>query len=436
MTRPEPRLIRSARDAEQVACDWMHYWGFRDAKLTNLGADEGVDVVSREAVAQVKAEVRPIGRAVLQSLAGVAATEQKEGLFFALAGYTDEAREWAEKSGLALFQFHLSGEPEPVNAAGRRIAGDDRSKPRERYDDTRSGAPQPARALRGPWAQPLPRQDFWAPAQQEGEYVDPKRLASTLLQVCVEEGKTIAGRHPRLWTPNHRYLWSISLDYLDDETTSGQLEIYHLRLPEWRAKPLPGPLPKNMTVYEGFAEPYDDRDDQYLDPEAARRARASHEQLVEDATDFGMVLQYGPGTRDEVVPQIAADLCSILLTLGERIEASQFEIRDFEWEQQQGEARHRAADQQYQEYTHGVVGSRVDYFRVELQKVPWTRQNKVAKILRKTAGYKWMEATELSQKAPIVLPDLFDVDTATQMTSQINQAGAQATYESTVYPDS
>lgn len=112
---PEPRQIRNPRDAELVAAEWMKFWGFDDAVATPVGADQGIDVVCDEAVAQVKAHMVPIGRPDLQNLAGVAAVEGKTALFFALNGFTAQAIEWADKAKMALFTFDLQGEPEPVN---------------------------------------------------------------------------------------------------------------------------------------------------------------------------------------------------------------------------------------------------------------------------------------------------------------------------------
>lgn len=117
--RPMARLIRSPRDAEIVATDWMIYWGFLDARVTPIGPDEGIDVVSSGAVAQVKAHMVPIGRPELQGLAGVAAIEGKIAIFFALNGFTPQAIEWGNRAKMALFRFDLQGMPEPVNSVAR-----------------------------------------------------------------------------------------------------------------------------------------------------------------------------------------------------------------------------------------------------------------------------------------------------------------------------
>ena len=119
--RPEPRLIRNPRDAELTAEAWMRYFGFDDAGVTRVGADEGIDVDSSRAVAQVKAHMVPVGRPDVQNLAGVAAAEKKMGIFFALNGYTPQAIAWADRADIALFAFDLQGEPEAMNVHARRL---------------------------------------------------------------------------------------------------------------------------------------------------------------------------------------------------------------------------------------------------------------------------------------------------------------------------
>lgn len=114
-----PRLIRSALDAERAAADFLISIGLRDVRVTSPGRDEGIDVVGQSVCVQVKAEVVLTGRPLIQQIHGVASLEQKTGVFFSLAGYTQEATTWANRADVALFQFDLQGVPEPVNAAAR-----------------------------------------------------------------------------------------------------------------------------------------------------------------------------------------------------------------------------------------------------------------------------------------------------------------------------
>jgi Restriction endonuclease len=78
----------------------MQWMGFTDAKRTPSGPDGGLDVVSSQAVAQVKLHGRPIGRPDLEKLQGAAAGAQ--AIFFAAEGYTQEAVGWAASVEMAL----------------------------------------------------------------------------------------------------------------------------------------------------------------------------------------------------------------------------------------------------------------------------------------------------------------------------------------------
>ncbi|MFC8678056.1 restriction endonuclease [Streptomyces griseorubiginosus] len=119
--RPEGRLIRTARDAELVAVDWMRYLGFTDASATPVGADEGIDVLAARAVAQVKMEGSPTSRPVVQQLHGVASAQKKKAVFFSLAGYTPPAFDWASRHDIALFQYDLQGTPTPINPPAQQL---------------------------------------------------------------------------------------------------------------------------------------------------------------------------------------------------------------------------------------------------------------------------------------------------------------------------
>ncbi|MGW0189178.1 restriction endonuclease [Streptomyces sp. NPDC003362] len=136
--RPEPRLIRTARDAELIAVDWMRYLGFTDAVATPVGADEGIDVISGAGLAQVKMEGSPTTRPTVQQLHGVATAKEREALFFSLAGYTPPAVAWASQHGIALFQYDYQGAPQAINPPALRLL------------ETADGrAPRPAEADHG-----------------------------------------------------------------------------------------------------------------------------------------------------------------------------------------------------------------------------------------------------------------------------------------------
>jgi Holliday junction DNA helicase RuvB len=100
---------------EQAAANNMRRFGFPDAAVTPSGADGGVDVRARGAVAQVKARNTATPRPDVQQLHGIASAEGKLGVFFSLAGYTAGAIEWAE-SRVALFVLESTGTPRPIGA--------------------------------------------------------------------------------------------------------------------------------------------------------------------------------------------------------------------------------------------------------------------------------------------------------------------------------
>jgi hypothetical protein len=114
-------LIRSPDDAEQLAAEWMCHLGFGDARCTPAGTDGGVDVRSQGAVAQVKAQLTPVGRPELQALYGVARAEGRQPLFFSLMSYTTAALTWADEVGMALFRFDHAGLVEAVNVAAEAL---------------------------------------------------------------------------------------------------------------------------------------------------------------------------------------------------------------------------------------------------------------------------------------------------------------------------
>jgi hypothetical protein len=120
MAKPHSRPIQSPRDAEVCAQEWMRYLGYRDAKVTQQGADRGIDVISESAVAQVKFwTTKKVGRPDIQMLKGAA--RGKTALFFSLSGYSGPAFEWANEEGVALFVFGNMGSVHAFNKHAERI---------------------------------------------------------------------------------------------------------------------------------------------------------------------------------------------------------------------------------------------------------------------------------------------------------------------------
>lgn len=116
--------IKKAVDAEIYAAAWMRGLGFFDAQETTLTADAGIDVLSSEAVAQVKFKAAQVGRPELQSFVGAAYSHpEKLRLFFSWKGYSNHALEYAEQARIALFSYELDGRFMPVNEYARMMYG-------------------------------------------------------------------------------------------------------------------------------------------------------------------------------------------------------------------------------------------------------------------------------------------------------------------------
>ncbi|TKV28562.1 restriction endonuclease [Arthrobacter sp. NamB2] len=120
---PPSRQIRTWQDAEENAAEWMRYMGHPDARVTNGGADGGIDVASQRAVAQVKREAVAAGSPLIQRFYGAAAArgDFQYKLFFSGSGYSKAAYESAGRLGIALFDYHLDGWIEPANAPAEAL---------------------------------------------------------------------------------------------------------------------------------------------------------------------------------------------------------------------------------------------------------------------------------------------------------------------------
>ncbi len=89
--------------------------GFVDAHRTSAGADGGLDALSSQTAAQVKFYANPVGRPDIQRLRG-AAHDYRLPLFYATGGYTREATEFADQTGVALFHMDPYGRCTPTSS--------------------------------------------------------------------------------------------------------------------------------------------------------------------------------------------------------------------------------------------------------------------------------------------------------------------------------
>jgi Restriction endonuclease len=114
--------IDSWQAAERNAAEAMRTWGFTDARVTAGGADSGVDVHSKRALAQVKFEAALVGRPVLQRLVGTRPPRSNATLLcFSGTGYSAHALTYADMHDIALFTYTLTGRVDPVNSPARQI---------------------------------------------------------------------------------------------------------------------------------------------------------------------------------------------------------------------------------------------------------------------------------------------------------------------------
>lgn len=114
-------FITSAHQAELNAQALMRSWGLFDAQAGAGGADGGIDVRSKRALAQVKWKGGATGRPDCQRLVGARGNGTEQLFFFSASGYSAQAIEYADQVGMALFTYDPVGAAEPVNPAASRV---------------------------------------------------------------------------------------------------------------------------------------------------------------------------------------------------------------------------------------------------------------------------------------------------------------------------
>lgn len=112
-----PWQIRTWHDAELTAAAFMRQIGFTDARLTQSGADGGIDVFSSAAVAQVKFQAAAQGRKALQEFYGASAAPfpNHTRLFFTGTSFTKTAVQYADLYNICLFTYGIDGTFSPAN---------------------------------------------------------------------------------------------------------------------------------------------------------------------------------------------------------------------------------------------------------------------------------------------------------------------------------
>lgn len=119
---PEPQPYGVSHEgAESLACDWMRHLGVRDAEVTRLVGDGGIDIDSAEFVAQVKNYAGSVAVQDVRALFGVAVASDRKALLFTSGVVTAEGRSFADKVGMAVIQYDaVAGTLEGLNPLGTR----------------------------------------------------------------------------------------------------------------------------------------------------------------------------------------------------------------------------------------------------------------------------------------------------------------------------
>lgn len=108
--------------AEDLAAEHLRSLGFRDALRAPAGSDGGFDVEGRGIVAQVKYRATAVGRPDIQRLVG-ANQHGAQSVFYARAGYSQSAIDYARLTGVALFEIDATtSQVDPVNDAATALS--------------------------------------------------------------------------------------------------------------------------------------------------------------------------------------------------------------------------------------------------------------------------------------------------------------------------
>ncbi|MFD8410874.1 hypothetical protein ACFV2Q_03735 [Streptomyces sp. NPDC059650] len=112
-----PMTIRTARDAVAAAALYLRWLGFRDVRQPDGPSvpTAAVDLRAPGLVAQVDPTTAPAGLRAVECVWLNGLTASATSVYFALAGYTHEARTRADDLRIPLFVMDLTGTPQPLN---------------------------------------------------------------------------------------------------------------------------------------------------------------------------------------------------------------------------------------------------------------------------------------------------------------------------------
>ncbi|MBT2454601.1 hypothetical protein J7E98_07305 [Streptomyces sp. ISL-86] len=120
-----PVTIRTARDAVATAALYLRWLGFQDVRQPDGRPipSAAVDLRAPGLVAQVDPTTAPAGLRAVECVWLNGLTASATSVYFALAGYTEDARTRADELGIPLFVMDLTGMPQPVNDPADQLMG-------------------------------------------------------------------------------------------------------------------------------------------------------------------------------------------------------------------------------------------------------------------------------------------------------------------------
>lgn len=120
-----PVTIRTARDAVSTAALYLRWLGFQDVRQPDVPPipSAAVDLRAPGLVAQVDPTTAPAGLRAVECVWLNGLTASATSVYFALAGYTQDARSRADDLGIPLFVMDLTGMPQPVNDPADALVG-------------------------------------------------------------------------------------------------------------------------------------------------------------------------------------------------------------------------------------------------------------------------------------------------------------------------
>ncbi|MEV7417357.1 hypothetical protein [Streptomyces sp. NPDC089919] len=120
-----PVTIRTARDAVATAALYLRWLGFQDVRQPDARPvpSAAVDLRAPGLVAQVDPTTAPADLRAVECVWLNGLTASATTVYFALAGYTEEARVRADELAIPLFVMDLTGMPQPLNDPADRLVG-------------------------------------------------------------------------------------------------------------------------------------------------------------------------------------------------------------------------------------------------------------------------------------------------------------------------